>query len=717
LATSVAPPPPEEVRVELYPELPLVIRFQITDAGDPTLGLSLVGNLPGIGKLKAARSLGLLGVTGQSAGFSTSKLAIDWGSVSLNGSFTQLSGDGLRFLWDGTEIGGTELLLTDTGKGFAASWEWETATLRLVSVGVETYSVNEIQFTGRLSESFSLAAILATANTHSGPSSAFNIKPRISNDLMSGYLEFGNVSPYFAHKAESTTFGLGLSFGATGSPLTGGFSTTRGETLTDAGPPQVFTAEQSFQATASISPNHQMSLALKLNWEEKESDDTPKTTEEGSSSVSLTFNHMLGGRRSWSLGSSFSHAWDDVAGTDFLTTGLELTAEAPLGQMTFGGALSLKEIMNLITGTIDETSSSFSLSCALPQVPFAPTIKLSATDGESSLSADLSWVDVTGWELAASLSMPLIAGGGFSSTLEFTFPIVIPFFGPTYGIIRGHVFIDKNKNGILDPGEEGVPGLLLSANGQEAITGTNGRFVFSSLLPDHYWVKIAEMPFGLSPLCKLPIAETLVAGQQVELLIPMESKSVISGVVFHDLDQDGRRDAGEPGVAGVQVLIANPGSQNRTTTDGAGRFSVVAQPGIYTVELVVTSLSERFDPTTPTQVQVLVKERASVQVQFGAYQHPREIIFGAQAPTARFNHAPKTPSVGERVTFDATASEAAKGEIVSYNWEFRKGPTVHQASGREVTVIFDEAGTWLVKLKVTDSNGRTGQSQAVVTVR
>jgi len=715
----VAPPPPKEVHVEVYPELPLVIRFQITDAGDPTLGLSLAGNLPGIGRLKAARSLGLLGVTNQSAGFYTSEFGVDWGSVSVSGAFAELFGEGLRFLWDDMEIGGAELLLTDVGKGFAGSWEWETGTLRLVSVGVETaaaYSVNEIQFSGRFSEAFYLVAILASANTQSGPSSAFNIKPRISNDLMSGYLEFGNVLPGFPEKPESTTFGLGLSFGDTETPLSGGFSTGRTITLTDPGPPQVFATTQSLQATGSFSPNNQISLALNVNLEGKESDDIPKTTEEGSSTVDITFAQTMN-RTSWSLAAFFKQPWDEVADTHFFSTGLKGSARVDLGFFNLRGTASVEQIRDFVKDTVSETSSSFSLSCALPQVTFSPTIKLSATDGKSSLSADLSWSDVAGWDLRARLEMSLAPAGGFSTTLEFTFPIVVPFFGPTYGAIRGRAFIDANKNGIFDPGEEGVPNLLLSADGQQAMTGSDGHFVFGMLLPSRYWVVIAELPFGYSPLLELPVEVELRAGQVAELSIPMESKSVISGVVFHDLDQDGRRDAGEPGVAGVQVLIANPGSQKRTTTDGAGLFSVVVPPGTYTVELVVTLLPERFEPTTPTKVQVLVKERAFVRVQFGVYQRPRPIIFGPQAPIARYDYAPRAPRAGESVSFDASASQAFNGEIVSYHWEFRKGAKVSQTSGQRVTVMFDEAGSWLVTLKVTDSNGRTGQTQKVVTVR
>lgn len=723
VTVTVAPPPPEEVRVELYPELPFTVQFQITEAGDPIFGLSLAGELPGIGRLRAARSFGLWGLLDQDAGFYASEWGVEWGSVSVRGAYAELSGEGLRFLANGMRVGATELLLTDAGKGFAGSLEWETGMFRFVSVSIENaenapgYGVNEIQFTGRLNESFSLAAILATASAQTDAASAFQIKPSIRSDGVSGHLEFAEVSTGFPEQPESTTFGWGLSFGGAGTPLSGGFSTSRTTTLSDPGPPQVFTTIQSLQVTGSFSLSRQMTLSLNVSLDGKESDDIPKTADEGSSALSLTFAQTMN-RARWSLGISSKQTWDDVAGTDFLTTRLKLSARATLGPTTLSGALRIEQIRDLITATVSETSSSFSLTYALPQMFLAPTIQLAISDGEASLSANLSWSGAGGLGFRTSFQLSLAPEGGVFSTLEFTFPVPVPLFGPTYGLIRGHAFIDANKNGILDPGEEGAPNLLLAANGQQAITGSAGRFVFWPLLPGSYRVEIAELPFGLSPLLELPISVELRAGQVVEISIPMASKSYISGVLFHDRDQDGTRDAGDEGVAGVQVLITGPAVRERIYTDGAGRFSMEVSPGVYTVELVVASLPARFEPTTPVQVRVVVKERAFVRVEFGAWQRPRPIIFVPTIPIARFDYIPKLPLVGEETVFDASASQAVEGEeIISYEWEFRRGLAVIQASGVRVTVIFEEAGIWLVTLRLTDSGGHTARIQKIVPVR
>jgi len=539
----VAPPPPEKVRVEVYPELPLTVWLALTEEDDPSFKLSLTGPIPGIGRLNASRSFGLLGLVDQDVSFYTLEWGVEWGTVLVSGAFCELSGEGLRFLLNGTGLGGSELLLTDVGKGVSGSLDWEEGSIRLVSVSImdtTSYSVRELQFTGYLSDTFSLTAILATASSAAGKADAFQIKSTMQTGSLSGHLEFSEVSPDFPERSESTSSGWGLSFGGTGTGLWGSFSTELSKTLVEVGPPKVYVNTESFQTTATFSPTEELSFTVNLTGEQKESDDIPKTTDEGSSSVSFTFTHM-GARMSWSLESSFTQAWDEVAGTSLLTTGLELSAEAPFGQM-------------------------------------APTIELSATNGETSLSADLSWVDVAGWELKASLELTLAEESGFSTEVEFTFPVVVPFFGPTYGIIRGRAFIDENRNGRFDPGEEGVPNLLLSANGAQAITGRDGRFVFWPMLPGRYQVEFAELPFGITPLRKLPVEVTLRASQEIELSLPLESKSQISGTVFHDLNKNGVRDAGELGIAGVELLITNLAFAKRVYTDSVGRFSLEVPP-------------------------------------------------------------------------------------------------------------------------------------------
>lgn len=80
---------------------------------------------------------------------------------------------------------------------------------------------------------------------------------------------------------------------------------------------------------------------------------------------------------------------------------------------------------------------------------------------------------------------------------------------------------------------------------------------------------------------------------------------------------------------------------------------------------------------------------------------------GGEGPTAAFNYAPTSPSVGEQVAFDATDSSSPNGEIVDYQWDFGDGGT---ATGQTVTHSYAEGGGYNVTLTVTDGADRTAQS-------
>ena len=74
-----------------------------------------------------------------------------------------------------------------------------------------------------------------------------------------------------------------------------------------------------------------------------------------------------------------------------------------------------------------------------------------------------------------------------------------------------------------------------------------------------------------------------------------------------------------------------------------------------------------------------------------------------EEPVAAYIYSPESPGVGELVTFDASGSTDADGEIVTWRWEFDDGTAV--ADGETVTHTFIAAGTYTVTLWVTDDEG------------
>jgi len=82
-------------------------------------------------------------------------------------------------------------------------------------------------------------------------------------------------------------------------------------------------------------------------------------------------------------------------------------------------------------------------------------------------------------------------------------------------------------------------------------------------------------------------------------------------------------------------------------------------------------------------------------------------------PVATFTYSPLTPSTGETVTFNATASYDPDGTIVSYEWDIGDTTT---GTGNVTTHIYADDGIYMVTLKVTDNDGLSGIFSADVTV-
>ena len=87
----------------------------------------------------------------------------------------------------------------------------------------------------------------------------------------------------------------------------------------------------------------------------------------------------------------------------------------------------------------------------------------------------------------------------------------------------------------------------------------------------------------------------------------------------------------------------------------------------------------------------------------------------ARPPTASFTINPNPAIVNQPVTFDASASFDSDGFIAQYQWDFQSDGIV-DATGRTVTVQFNNTGNTQVRLTVTDNDGLTGVSQQLLTV-
>ena len=85
--------------------------------------------------------------------------------------------------------------------------------------------------------------------------------------------------------------------------------------------------------------------------------------------------------------------------------------------------------------------------------------------------------------------------------------------------------------------------------------------------------------------------------------------------------------------------------------------------------------------------------------------------------TASFTSSPTDPSTATTVQFNGIASPASAGAtITKWQWDFGDGSTVLSNTFSTASRQFAAAGTYVVRLTVTDSAGRTGTVTANVVV-
>ncbi len=176
------------------------------------------------------------------------------------------------------------------------------------------------------------------------------------------------------------------------------------------------------------------------------------------------------------------------------------------------------------------------------------------------------------------------------------------------GSFGSTVYFDENGNGMQDPGEPGIPGVVITLVDSDGnvvgttITDENGDFDFEGLPPGDYTVIVGGGPDDTYNSTGTTIDFTIEPGDDITEddgfgFAPCGS---ISGVVFIDENGNGAYDAGEALVAGATVTLTDAdGNVAGTVITGANGvyiFDSCLEPGDYTV--TISGLPDGFTPTT-----------------------------------------------------------------------------------------------------------------------
>ena len=178
------------------------------------------------------------------------------------------------------------------------------------------------------------------------------------------------------------------------------------------------------------------------------------------------------------------------------------------------------------------------------------------------------------------------------------------------GTLAGKVYFDANDNGVLDPGEIGIPSVSVTLTGINDLgnsvsvtitTAADGSYSFTGLRPGLYAVGDIQ-PAGYLLGKSNPGSDGGIAGanQITAITLPVSATAIsynfgvvlsgtLAGTVYVDNNDNGSNDPGEPGIAGVTVILTGTNDQGTsisasTTTAADGTYSFKnLRPGTYTV--------------------------------------------------------------------------------------------------------------------------------------
>ena len=192
-------------------------------------------------------------------------------------------------------------------------------------------------------------------------------------------------------------------------------------------------------------------------------------------------------------------------------------------------------------------------------------------------------------------------------------------------VIGDYVWFDLDADGIQDGTEApiGSIGLALLDSGGSTVAGTtsaaDGSYEFR-VVPGDYEVAVSvpagwalttlggttanDSDFDAAGLTGVFAAPS---GSYLDVADAGFLPATVEGLVYEDVDGDGTRDLGEPGIGGVDVTVTDSsGTPVVVTTAPDGSYSVNIEPGATTAQVVAATVPSGLVLTTANDIQAFI---------------------------------------------------------------------------------------------------------------
>ncbi len=252
--------------------------------------------------------------------------------------------------------------------------------------------------------------------------------------------------------------------------------------------------------------------------------------------------------------------------------------------------------------------------------------------------------------------------------------------------------ITYNASGSFDPDGSISSYQVLFGDGSTSQTAT-GKHTYTTDL-NYQVILIVKDNLGLADTANVPVRVSTppVAVLKVtpETGGPYPLTVTINGKGSYDPHPGGR-------ISSYNIIVTNLATNSQNNFPQDSITTTLTAPANYLVSLEVR-----------TARNATLIDRAQIVVP--AANLP---------PAANFTYAPLNPQPTVRITFTSSSSDPnATDRITNYTWTWGDGSAVESGSNlATITHSYTTAGTYRVKLVVTDSNGATGEKEISLVVQ
>ena len=165
------------------------------------------------------------------------------------------------------------------------------------------------------------------------------------------------------------------------------------------------------------------------------------------------------------------------------------------------------------------------------------------------------------------------------------------------GIMTGRVFLDRNRDGVRQEDEPGIPGVLVRVVGTRMGLNTSGDgfFTIQNVRQGLYSVTVSKrsLPLGYMVPESAQPRVTVGSGRRTSVDIPIILSGQVRGAIFVDENANGVTDPGEKRLEGQWVrLIPEDGSEPKVIQSASfGQYGFEnVNPGRYKLEVTVSGM-------------------------------------------------------------------------------------------------------------------------------